>query len=87
MIAMKKAGFDAYGFEPSEPFYARALDKMGIDPDRLQLAAMENAEYPEGTFDNIWCGVRAFIRSVPIHLKSLFMVKTRRYYTYRSSFQ
>ncbi len=30
MIALSNVGFDAYGFEPSKPFYERAISKMGI---------------------------------------------------------
>ncbi len=35
MIALERRGFTAYGIEPSEPFYRRALDSMGIQPARL----------------------------------------------------
>lgn len=56
MIAMKNAGFDAYGFEPSEPFYERAISKMNVDPNRLKLAAIENVAYDAETFDFITFG-------------------------------
>lgn len=50
MIAMKKAGFEAYGLEPSEPFYERAISKMGVDPERLILSTAEEAQYPDNFF-------------------------------------
>ena len=53
MIVLEKSGFDAYGLEPSEPFYQRAIDKMGISPEKLKLSSMEEAEYPENFFDFI----------------------------------
>ncbi|MBK7298015.1 MAG: class I SAM-dependent methyltransferase [Flavobacteriales bacterium] len=56
MIALNKAGFDTYGFEPSEPFRSRAIERMGIDPDRIQLGDIESIEYPEGKFDLISFG-------------------------------
>lgn len=57
MIALEKAGFDAYGVEPSEPFYRMAIERMNISPDKLTLAAAETAEFPENTFDFISFGV------------------------------
>ncbi len=57
MLAMKEIGFDAYGLEPSEPFYQRAIDKMGIDAKKLKLAMVENAEYDDDFFDFISFGV------------------------------
>jgi SAM-dependent methyltransferase len=56
MIAMQNAGFDAYGLEPSEPFYKRAIEKMGISPDKMQLNTLENASYPQNHFDFIYFG-------------------------------
>lgn len=56
MIALHNRGFEAYGFEPSEPFYRRALEKMGISPDRLQLSSVEDADYPMASFDFITFG-------------------------------
>ena len=51
-----KSGFDAYGFEPSQSFYQSAVDKMGINPDKLKLASIEEVIYPENTFDFISFG-------------------------------
>lgn len=56
MIALKNSGFDAYGFEPSVPFYERALSKMNIDPTRLKLGMIEEVEYEPGSFDFITFG-------------------------------
>jgi SAM-dependent methyltransferase len=57
MIAMKNAGYEVYGCEPSVPFHERAVTRMGIAPDRLQCAVMEEAVYPESHFDFITFGV------------------------------
>jgi len=56
MIALKQAGLDAYGFEPSKSFYERAISRMGIDPARLKLAQMEDVDYEAGMFDMITFG-------------------------------
>jgi 2-polyprenyl-3-methyl-5-hydroxy-6-metoxy-1,4-benzoquinol methylase len=56
MIALSKAGFDAYGFEPSKQFHERAISKMGINPDKLKLGMIEEVEYPENHFDFISFG-------------------------------
>lgn len=56
MISLSKAGFDTYGFEPSEPFYERAISKMNIPPDRLKLGMIEEVDYPEEFFDFITFG-------------------------------
>jgi 2-polyprenyl-3-methyl-5-hydroxy-6-metoxy-1,4-benzoquinol methylase len=56
MIAMAKAGYQSYGFEASEPFYERAIRKMGISPNHLKLGMIENVDYPENTFDFITFG-------------------------------
>ncbi len=56
MISLKKAGFDAYGFEPSAPFYERALSQMNIEPSKIKLGMIENVEYENETFDFITFG-------------------------------
>ena len=53
MIALAREGFDAYGIEPSRPFYERAIEKMKIDKAKLKLATVETADYPENYFDFI----------------------------------
>jgi len=56
MIAMEKAGFDVYGFEPSVSFHEQGLKKMRMDPNRYTLQTMENAFYKPDTFDFISFG-------------------------------
>lgn len=56
MIALERVGFDTYGFEPSEPFYKRAIEKMGIPQNKLQLTSIEEAEYENDFFDFISFG-------------------------------
>lgn len=56
MKALSKAGFDAYGFEPSAQFYDRAITLMGIGPDKLKLGMIENMEYSDNYFDFISFG-------------------------------
>jgi len=56
MIALEKAGFHAYGFEPSKPFHEKAINEMGIDPENLKLSSIEEVEYPEAYFDFITYG-------------------------------
>jgi 2-polyprenyl-3-methyl-5-hydroxy-6-metoxy-1,4-benzoquinol methylase len=56
MISLEKAGFEAYGFEPSKPFYERAISKMKINPEKLKLGMIEEVDYPENTFDFITFG-------------------------------
>lgn len=56
MIALERAGFEAHGFEPSVPFYERAIARMGIGKDRLQLGDMEHIEYDHGRFHFITFG-------------------------------
>lgn len=53
MIAATRVGFDAYGVEASQPFYDRAISRMGIAPDHIKLAMVEDADYPENQFDVI----------------------------------
>lgn len=56
MIALEKAGMDAFGIEPSETFYKLALEKMKINPEKLKLSSLENAVFPENNFDFITFG-------------------------------
>jgi len=56
MISMDKAGFDTYGFEPSVPFYERAISKMQISPTKIRNEMVENIEYPKNEFDFITYG-------------------------------
>jgi 2-polyprenyl-3-methyl-5-hydroxy-6-metoxy-1,4-benzoquinol methylase len=56
MIALKKRGFDAFGFEPSKPFYEKAITTMKIDSQKLRLGAVEEMDYPKDSFDFITYG-------------------------------
>lgn len=56
MISLTRAGYDVFGFEPSIPFYQKAVEKMKISPDKLKLGMLEEIEYPENTFDFITFG-------------------------------
>lgn len=53
MLSLKYAGFDTWGFEPSLPFYERAIDKMNIPAERLQQGMIENVVYAPASFDFI----------------------------------
>ncbi|MEO5603363.1 MAG: class I SAM-dependent methyltransferase [Cyclobacteriaceae bacterium] len=53
MIALTKAGFDTYGFEPSKQFYERAISKMSVSPEKLKIGQIEEVKYPQNTFDFI----------------------------------
>lgn len=53
MRSLTAAGFDTWGIEPAKPFYDHALKQ--VNPERLQLAALEDAEFSQG-FDFITFG-------------------------------
>lgn len=56
MLALEHHGFTAYGIEPSEPFYKRAIERMGISEERLSYASVESADFSPGQFDFITFG-------------------------------
>ncbi len=56
MISLQEEGFDTWGFEPSEPFYQRAIEKMKLSPDRLKLGMIEEMNYPANEFNFITFG-------------------------------
>jgi ubiquinone/menaquinone biosynthesis C-methylase UbiE len=56
MIALRRAGFDVYGVEPSETFRAKTLAEMDIPQERLQLASVESVALPESEFDFVTFG-------------------------------
>ncbi len=56
MISLEKVGFDTYGIEPSEPFYQKAIDKMGISKSKLRVSSIEDAEFEDEQFDFITFG-------------------------------
>jgi 2-polyprenyl-3-methyl-5-hydroxy-6-metoxy-1,4-benzoquinol methylase len=56
MVAFERNGIDAYGFEPSAPFYKFAIEKMGISKEKLIFSTIEEANYPDNFFDFITFG-------------------------------
>jgi 2-polyprenyl-3-methyl-5-hydroxy-6-metoxy-1,4-benzoquinol methylase len=54
MIAFNSYGYDTYGIEPSLPFYKRAVEKMGVDPEKLRLVSVEDCEFEDNMFDVIF---------------------------------
>jgi ubiquinone/menaquinone biosynthesis C-methylase UbiE len=56
MISLNKYGFDVFGFEPSEQFYKKAIEKMGLDPNKLSLGMIEEMDYPSDFFDFVTFG-------------------------------
>lgn len=56
VVAMRNAGFDVYGLEPSEPFYRKAIEFTGLGEDRLRWSSVEETEYEPETFDFITFG-------------------------------
>ncbi|MBL7963597.1 MAG: class I SAM-dependent methyltransferase [Flavobacteriales bacterium] len=57
MIALELGGFETHGFEPSKPFHERAITRMGIRPERLKQAMIEEVEYEPASFDFVTFGV------------------------------
>jgi SAM-dependent methyltransferase len=56
MVSLERAGFDVFGLEPSAPFREVAVSRNGISPDRLSLASVEEADYPDASFDFVTFG-------------------------------
>ncbi len=56
MIALGRGGFETYGFEPSGSFRNRAIESMGIDPNRIRLGGIQDVTYEAGSFDFITFG-------------------------------
>lgn len=54
--ALERAGFNTFGIEPSQPFYDKALAKMGLSAAQLQLSRLEDANFQESSFDFITFG-------------------------------
>jgi SAM-dependent methyltransferase len=53
MRALDKAGFVTYGIEPSASFRNAAVEQMGIVRDRLTPTSLEDASFPQASFDFI----------------------------------
>jgi 2-polyprenyl-3-methyl-5-hydroxy-6-metoxy-1,4-benzoquinol methylase len=56
MRSLNHAGFDSWGIEPIPMFRDKAIEKMDLNPDRVTLAAAENAIFDDGSFDFITFG-------------------------------
>lgn len=56
MIFLENLGFESFGFEPSMPFYERAISRMGIHPSKLKFGRIEDIDYDENSFDFITFG-------------------------------
>lgn len=56
MSALTRRGFETYGLEPSEPFYRRAVETMGIPSSRISNAPLEEASYSASMFDFVTFG-------------------------------
>lgn len=56
MITLERAGFECQGIEPSAPFRDHAIEIMGVEPTKLKLATVEEAEFPAASFDFITFG-------------------------------
>jgi SAM-dependent methyltransferase len=56
MDALKRAGFEVWGLEPSTTFREAALQSYGFDPLRLQHASIEDGSFPDNSFDFITFG-------------------------------
>jgi SAM-dependent methyltransferase len=56
MRSLTVQGFDAHGIEPSPAFRDAAIAQGGIEPDRITLGAVEDADLPADTFDFVTFG-------------------------------
>lgn len=54
MQSLAHSGFEAFGIEPSRPFYERAIKQ--VDAAHVQHAAVEDADFPDESFDLITFG-------------------------------
>lgn len=56
MRALTAAGFDVWGIEPSASFRDKAIAKLGVNPERIVLATIEDAEFESQSFDMVTFG-------------------------------
>ncbi len=56
MAALAGAGFEVWGLEPSQSFRAQALGNYGLDAERILPVRLEEASFPEASFDLITFG-------------------------------
>lgn len=55
-VAMRNAGFDVWGIEPSKTFFDKAREVTGLPDDRVQNLHLEEATFPPNFFDFISFG-------------------------------
>jgi len=53
MLALEQHGYDVYGIEPSESFYQRAIENIGLKKEKLSLSSIEESNFEPNTFDVI----------------------------------
>lgn len=56
IVALDRAGFDTYGIEPSSSFYKRTKENYNFSDEKLQNKSVEEADFPENTFDFVTFG-------------------------------
>ena len=56
MIALQKSGFEAFGIEPSETFYNKAITEMKIPTKYLENISLEDVDEKTNEFDFITFG-------------------------------
>jgi ubiquinone/menaquinone biosynthesis C-methylase UbiE len=56
MKVLNKAGFDAYGLEPSDTFHKMATEKAGINPERMIRSTIEDYSFKSDFFDFVTFG-------------------------------
>jgi SAM-dependent methyltransferase len=63
VLALRRAGFTAMGLEPSPTFRALALERMGLAAADMVLGTVEDAAFPDASFDFVNLG--AVLEHVP----------------------
>ncbi|MCF6296762.1 MAG: class I SAM-dependent methyltransferase [Flavobacteriaceae bacterium] len=56
MKSLEKSNITAYGIEPTKQFYDRAINKTGIDREKMKNVSIENATFEKSYFDFITFG-------------------------------
>jgi 2-polyprenyl-3-methyl-5-hydroxy-6-metoxy-1,4-benzoquinol methylase len=54
--ALETFGFDCYGIEPSSHFIDYGIKYLGVDPSKVICTSIEEASFPENSFDFIYMG-------------------------------
>lgn len=56
LIAFRKAGWDAWGIEPSASFVRFGIENLGLDAGQLLQQSFEDTDLPDDSFDLVWFG-------------------------------